>query len=136
MLLFDTGIFQRLLGLELSDFLFSNDFDIINKGSIAEQFAGLELIKNLSPYTSENLYFWSREKDRSQAEVDYVIQKKGKIVPIEVKSGKSGKMQSMFLFLSEKQSEYGIRTSLENFSKYDNIQVYPLYAIAILISKH
>jgi len=129
LLLLDTGIFQRLLNLELSDFLFSDDFEIINKGAIAEQFVGLELIKNSSPYTSENLYFWTREKEKSQAEVDYLIQSKGKIIPVEVKSGKSGKMQSMHLFLAKKQSEYGIRTSLENFTKYDNIQVYPLYAI-------
>jgi len=129
MLLLDTGIFQRLLNLELSDFLFSDDFEVINKGAIAEQFVGMELIKNSLPYAPENLYFWTREKEKSQAEVDYVIQKNGKIVPIEVKSGKSGKMQSMHLFLAEKQSEYGIRTSLENFTKYDNIRVFPLYAI-------
>ena len=132
MLLLDTGIFQRLLDLELSDFLFSDDFEVINKGSIAEQFVGLELIKNSSPYMPQNLYFWTREKAKSQAEVDYLVQKKGKIVPIEVKSGKSGKMQSMHLFLAEKQADYGIRTSLENFSKYDNIRVYPLYSIGNL----
>ena len=136
MLLLDTGIFQRLLNLELSDYLFSNDFEVINKGFIAEQFVGLELIKNSSPYTSENLYFWSREKEKSQAEVDYLIQIRGKIIPIEVKSGKSGKMQSMHLFLAEKQSEYGIRTSLENFSKYDHIRVYPLYAIGNVKTHH
>ena len=129
MLLLDTGIFQRLLDLQLSEILFSNDFDVINKGAIAEQFAGLELIKNSSPYTPENLYFWTREKERSQAEVDYLIQRNDKIIPIEVKSGKSGKMQSMHLFLAEKQAEYGIRTSLENFTEYNNIRVYPLYAI-------
>jgi len=129
MLLLDTGIFQRLLHLELSDFLFSSDLEVINKGFIAEQFVGLELIKNSSPYTPESLYFWTREKEKSQAEVDYIIQHKGKIIPIEVKSGKSGKMQSLHMFLAEKQLEYGIRTSLENFTKYDNIQVYPLYAI-------
>ena len=128
MLLIDTGIFQRLLGLHLSDFLLSSDFEVINKGSIAEQFVGLELIKNSSSYMPENLYFWTREKEKSQAEVDYVIQYNEKIIPIEVKSGKSGKMQSMHLFLSEKKTEYGIRISLENFIKYDNIQVYPLYA--------
>jgi predicted AAA+ superfamily ATPase len=129
MLLLDTGIFQRLLNLELSDFLFSNDFEVVNKGAIAEQFVGLELIKNSSPYSPENLYFWTRGKEKSQAEVDYITQSKGKIVPIEVKSGKSGKMQSMHLFLAEKKAEYGIRTSLENFTKYGNIRVHPLYAI-------
>ena len=128
MLLIDTGIFQRLLGLHLSDFLLSSDFEVINKGAIAEQFVGLELIKNSSPYMPENLYFWTREKEKSQAEVDYIIQHNEKIIPIEVKSGKSGKMQSMHLFLNEKKAEYGIRISLENFIKYDNIQVYPLYA--------
>lgn len=61
--------------------------------------------------------------------MDYLIQQKGTIIPIEVKSGKSGKMQSLHLFLKEKQVKYGIRTSLENFSEYDNIRVYPLYAI-------
>ena len=128
-ILLDTGIFQCLLGLQLSDILFSDNFDVINKGAIAEQFAGLELIKNSSPYMPANLYFWTREKDKSQAEVDYVIQKQEQIIPIEVKSGKSGSMQSMRLFLNEKQAEYGIRTSLENFSEYDKIRVYPLYAI-------
>ena len=129
MLLLDTGIFQRLLGLQLSDFLFSDDFEVINKGAIAEQFAGLELLKNSSPYMIDNLYFWTKESEKSQAEVDYVIQCNEKIIPIEVKSGKSGKMQSMHLFLAEKKSEYGIRTSLENFTQYNNIQVVPLYAI-------
>jgi len=135
MLLLDTGIFQRLLDLQLSEILFSNDFEVINKGAIAEQFAGLELLKNSSPYTPENLYFWTREKAKSQAEIDYLIQSNEKIIPVEVKSGKSGKMQSMHLFLSEKQSEYGIRTSLENFTKYDNIRVYPLYAIGNIKTK-
>ena len=129
MLLLDTGIFQRLLDLQLSELLFSDDFEVINKGAIAEQFAGLELIKNSSPYMPENLYFWTREKERSQAEVDYLIQRNGKIIPIEVKSGKQGKMQSLHLFMKEKQTAYGIRTSLENFAAYDRIKVIPLYSI-------
>ena len=135
MLLLDTGIFQRLSDLQLSEILFEEDFDVINKGAIAEQFAGLELLKNSSPYMSENLYFWTKEKEKSQAEVDYLIQKNDKIVPIEVKSGKSGKMQSMHLYIAEKQAQYGIRSSLENFCEYDKIKVYPLYAIGNISKK-
>ena len=129
MILLDTGIFQTILGLEIADLLLSNDFEVINKGAIAEQFVGLELIKSAPCYRSQNLYFWTREKTNSSAEVDYLIQKGEKIIPVEVKSGTSGKMQSMHLFLKEKKSEYGIRTSLENFGQYDKIKVYPLYAI-------
>ncbi|MDR3000215.1 MAG: AAA family ATPase [Fibromonadaceae bacterium] len=129
LILLDTGIFQRLLGLELSDILLSDTLSLINKGAIAEQYVGLELLKSASCYEQENLYFWSREKAKSNAEVDYVVQRGEKIIPIEVKSGSSGKMQSMRLFLEEKKSEYGIRSSLENFSFYDKIKVLPLYAI-------
>ncbi|MDR2233793.1 MAG: ATP-binding protein [Tannerella sp.] len=135
MLLLDTGIFQRLLGLQLSEILFADDFDVVNKGAIAEQFTGLELLKNSSPYIAENLYFWTREKEKSHAEVDYLIQQNELIVPVEVKSGKSGKMQSMHLFINEKQAKYGIRTSLENFCQYDKIKVIPLYAIGNVITK-
>jgi len=129
MILLDTGIFQSILGLEIADLLLSNDFEVINKGAIAEQFVGLELLKSASCYMPQNLYFWTREKANSSAEVDYLVQKGEKIIPIEVKSGKSGKMQSMHLFLNEKNAAYGIRTSLENFGQYDKIKVYPLYAI-------
>jgi predicted AAA+ superfamily ATPase len=129
----DTGIFQRLLGLKLSDMLFSNDFSMVNKGNIAEQMVGMELLKAASCYDQPQLYYWHREAKNSQAEVDYVIQLDEKIIPIEVKSGTSGKMQSLHLFMHEKQSEYGVRTSLENFAQYDRIKVYPLYAVGNVV---
>ncbi len=135
MLLLDTGIFQRLLGLQLAEILFGDDFDTINKGAIAEQYVGLELLKSASCYRQENLYFWHREAKSSNAEVDYVIQQKENIVPIEVKSGKKGSMQSLFLFLSEKKAPVGVRFSLENYSAYQNIQVYPLYAVSELFHR-
>jgi predicted AAA+ superfamily ATPase len=131
MLLLDTGILQRMLDLNLSDILLSNDFDLVNKGSIAEMFVGLELLKNSSCYLPQQLYYWQREQKNNHAEVDYIIQQGEKIIPIEVKSGTIGKMQSLHLFIKEKQAEYGIRTSLENFARYDKINVYPLYSIGI-----
>lgn len=129
-LLADTGIFQRLLGLRISDILLEGDFDMINKGAIAELAAGLELVK-AAPYSQrQELYYWQREARNSQAEVDYLVQRSSKIIPVEVKSGKKGSMQSLYIFLEEKKILNGIRTSLENFSKYDKIDVFPLYAIS------
>jgi uncharacterized protein len=52
------------------------------------------------------------------------------VVPVEIKSGSTGKMQSMYWFLEEKKAPRGIRLSLENFSAYDKILVVPLYAIS------
>ncbi|WP_069658704.1 ATP-binding protein [Arcticibacter eurypsychrophilus] len=134
MLLLDTGIFQRLRGLQITDILFEDDFDTINKGAIAEQYVGLELLKSSSCYRQENLYFWHREAKSSNAEVDYVIQQKDNIVPIEVKSGKKGSMQSLFVFMKEKKSLKGVRFSLENYSSYAKIQVFPIYAVAEAVS--
>ncbi len=131
-IVFDSGIFQRILGLELSDLLLKNDFNSINKGSIAELFVGLELMK-ISNKKNE-LYYWQRESKNSQAEVDYLVQKNATIIPIEVKSGTKGSMQSLFLFLHEKKIETGIRVSQENFSKYEKINVFPIYAVANILS--
>jgi predicted AAA+ superfamily ATPase len=133
MFLFDTGLFQRILGLNISDILLGNDIDVINKGSIAEIYVATELIKNAPCYSPYDLYYWQREKPQAKAQVDFLIQKNENIVPVEVKSGTIGKMQSLFLFMQEKHIKFGIRTSLENFSEYNNIKVIPLYAIGKVI---
>lgn len=129
LLLLDTGIFQRLLHLNIGELLSETDFDAINKGAIAEQYAGLELLKAASCYEQEELFYWHREAKSSNAEVDYVVQKSEQIIPIEIKSGQKGSMRSMNIFLEEKNAPYGVRCSLENYSKYEKILVIPLYAI-------
>ena len=135
LILYDTGIFQRIMGLDLADFLLSDKFEAINKGNVAEQFVGLELIKSTSCYQQPSLYYWHREAKNSNAEVDYVISNSQQVLPVEVKSGLKGSMQSLHLFMKEKNLKRGIRVSNENFSVYDNIEVYPLYAVAKLNSK-
>ena len=133
MLVYDTGIFQRIMGLDLADFLLSKKFDAINKGNVAEQFVGLELLKSESVYKNPSLYYWHRKAKNSNAEVDYVIPVSQHVVPIEVKAGTKGSMQSLFLFLQEKKGKRGVRISAENFSVYDAIEVYPLYAVENLL---
>ena len=131
-LLHDNGIFQKLSGLRLSELLIANNIDLLNKGNIAEAFAGVEMMKYANIYEKRQLYYWHREKRGSSAEVDYLIEHQGQVVPVEVKSGSSGKMQSMNRFLEERNSAFGIRLSLENFTAYDRICVIPLYAISNL----
>jgi len=131
-IVFDSGIFQRLMGLKLADVLLHNDFESINKGSIAELNVGLELVKSAPCYQRQSLYYWHREAKSSNAEVDYLIQQETNIVPIEVKAGTKGSMQSLNIFMDLKQSPIGIRVSQENFATYQNIEVYPLYAVANL----
>jgi hypothetical protein len=135
MLIFDTGVFQRLSGLSIPGVLFEESFDPVNKGNIAELFVGLELLKASSCYHHQDLYYWHREALNSNAEVDYLIQKDQEIIPIEVKSGTKGSMQSLYLFLKEKSRPYGIRFSLENFSSYGQIKSYPIYYVAEIVNR-
>lgn len=128
-LLLDTGIYQRVLGLDISSYIVSDFGSIINKGNLAELFVGLELIAHGSPRLHPELYYWHREARSSNAEVDYVISREGTVIPIEVKSGSRGQMQSLHIFLSERNLAQGIRISGENFSSYDKIKTFPLYAI-------
>jgi predicted AAA+ superfamily ATPase len=127
-LIFDTGIFQRVLGLDLSDLFLNEDFDAINKGNLSELFVGLELLKAESCYQKTDLYYWQREAKNSQAEVDYVVQFNNNILPIEVKAGTKGSMQSMYLFLKEKELSKGVRISIENYSIMERIRILPIYA--------
>jgi predicted AAA+ superfamily ATPase len=129
LLIFDTGIYQRILGLDVASLLLKDDIEVVNKGNIAELFVGLELLKSNDCYERTALYYWHREAKNSQAEVDYVIQNQDAIVPIEVKAGTKGAMQSMFLFMDEKKSDWGVRLSLENFTEFNQVKVMPLYAV-------
>jgi predicted AAA+ superfamily ATPase len=132
-ILLDSGIFQQIVGLRITDLLVADNIDILNKGSIAEAFVGVEFIKYSQDTEKKQLYYWHREKRGSNAEVDYLVEEGSQIVPIEIKSGTTGKMQSMNLFIAEKKSSKGIRISLENFSQYGKITVIPLYAVSNLI---
>ena len=130
LLIFDTGIYQRILGLDVASLLLKDDIEVINNGNIAELFVGLELLKSNDAYEKTALYYWHREAKNSQAEVDYVIQNQDFILPVEVKAGTKGAMQSMHLFMDEKKSRYGLRLSLENFTEYEKVKVLPLYAVS------
>lgn len=132
-LLYDTGIFQHILGLNIREYLVVEEMEMVNKGGLAEIYAGLELIKASSILEKPQLFYWHRTERGSNAEVDYVIRQGDEIVPVEIKSGYSGKMQSMRLFMKEKNLNRGIRSSLENFGRDGNIEIIPLYAISTLI---
>ncbi|MDR1802527.1 MAG: AAA family ATPase [Treponema sp.] len=132
----DTGLFLQILGLR-SEILPAADFSAVNRGSLAEIFCGLELIKAASCYKPLELFCWQRSANpgsaHGSAQVDFIVQKGSRIIPIEVKSGTQGGMQSLRLFMKEKNIKRGVRTSLENFGRSGDIDIYPLYAIGNIV---
>jgi len=117
------------MGLDLAEMIVEDYQEIINKGALVEVYTALELVSAGPFHKRPELFYWHREKRASNAEVDYVISNKGKIIPIEVKTGTKGQMQSMHLFLSERANHFGLRISAENFNQYDKIFTLPVYAV-------
>ena len=129
LLTFDTGVYLTECRLNAGELLAADVFDEMNKGAVVEMQTGLELIKYADPYTEADLFYWYRTG--ANAEVDYVIQRGDKIVPVEVKASGKGSMQSMRSFLKQHpDTPWGIRVSMENFTKYEDIRVYPVYAVS------
>ncbi|OGB83542.1 hypothetical protein A3F66_05945 [candidate division TM6 bacterium RIFCSPHIGHO2_12_FULL_32_22] len=126
----DVALAQSLLGLNLGEWLIDPDQQFVNKGEIVEAFIGQEILAYSNPIQKKQLYYWLRAERTSQAEVDYITNIKQDIIPIEVKSGAGSTLKSMRIFLETHElSKTGIRFSTQNYSAYENIFSYPLYAV-------
>ena len=75
----------------------------------SEQFVGQHLLYSQPCFVRPELFFWMREKRSSNAEVDYVISMGTKIIPIEVKAGRTGTLKSLQVFLNAKGQKMGVR---------------------------
>jgi len=91
----DIGLMSNLNGFYSDRTISKQKLIAAFSGKMAEQFVGQEI----RAATHENLYYWSRDARSSSAETDYLIEKEGEILPIEVKSGKSGSLKSLHLLL-------------------------------------
>lgn len=105
----DVGLMAHMTGISrITDKqILSNEF--INKGRLAEQFIAQHLLFISPSYERPVLHYWLREKKSSNAEVDFLIQHQGKVVPIEVKAGKTGSMKSLLRFIQEKNASLAVR---------------------------
>jgi len=131
LILLDVAITQTLLGNQLKDWLLSPHQQYVNKGQIVESFVGQEIISYTDPRRPAELFYWQSGPRSTAAEVDYVFSKDQLVIPIEVKSDKGTSLKSMRRFLeSHQQSPFGVRFSTHNYSVYDQIHSYPLYAVA------
>lgn len=133
LLFLDIGLCKYSSDLDAQIYL-NNDFVLLNKGALAEQFVGQELLAYRENYRESSLYYWEREKAGSSAEIDFVININHQIYPLEVKSGKTGRLKSLQVFMREKKSSLGIRVSEHplTLDAEKNILSVPLYLISEL----
>ena len=146
----DSGLLLRILDMDLGSaqqltelIIAGTAEDLVNKGGLAEMVLGWELVKYNNPRSQHDLYYWENTAEGTRSEVDYIIARNMKVLPIECKAGISGKMKSLRVFMRQKHLTDAIRCSLENFSLLENedkkdenalrrIAINPLYAISTL----
>ncbi len=127
-LFLDVGLMQHVCGLDAT-IATATDFLAINTGAVAEQFVEQELLAYSPAYEETALFFWQREQRNSQAEVDYLISIDGKVIPVEVKAGKTGRLRSLKQFMTDYDCPLGVRISQASVSFQHGTLSVPLYAI-------
>jgi uncharacterized protein len=123
----DIGLLHYLLGFDWRSISGEEDLTDICDGRFAEQFVGQELIAHRSESVRYQLHYWDRPKKGSDAEVDYVIERNGLPVPLEVKSGVRGKLRSMRQYNLELSPKEAFVLSQRNSEKLENMALVPLY---------
>jgi hypothetical protein len=149
----DSGLLLRILDMdlggarELTDVILAGTVEeLVNKGGLAEMVLGWEIVKYNNPRSQHELYYWENTAEGARSEVDYIIARNLKVLPVECKASVNGKMKSLYEFMRQKNLTDAVRCSLENLSeiKYrdskDNgalrqVKIIPLYAISNLYDK-
>jgi predicted AAA+ superfamily ATPase len=129
----DVALSQAVLGLDLESWFLNPMQQFVNKGELVEAFVGQEILAYANAHAKKQLFYWQRNAPSSSAEVDYLIQKGEKIIPVEVKSGSGKTLRSLHQFLeSHPHVLFGIRFSIQNYSRHEKIESFPLYAVAAI----
>lgn len=116
----DLGLLCAKKELVANDILYMmeelNDF----KGGMAENYVNVQL--SINGYST---YYWESERG---AEIDFVIQRDGKLIPIEVKSADNTRAKSLRVYMDRFEPEYAIKLSAKNFGMEEGKKTVPLYA--------
>jgi len=122
-LFLDVGLMSSICGLNLLDFVKSEDVILVNSGAVCEQFIGQHLLFSRYFYQEPELHYWVREKKGASSEIDYLIADGPNIIPVEIKAGKTGSLKSMHMFIKEKKSPLGLRFCSDIPSLFNNESV-------------
>ncbi len=121
----DIGLHGALSGLEATTLVQGSEFFMQYKGALTEQY----VLQELMCMGNIEIHYWT--PDESRAEIDFVVQCKGEVIPIEVKAEKHLKAKSIGIYVKQNNPHHVIRTSLAPFQKGDIVTDIPLYALAV-----
>jgi uncharacterized protein len=103
----DIGLVNYQIGMR-AELAMMNDINAAYHGQIGEQIVGQTLLA-MNTRRNENLHYWYREQRGATSEVDYLMVINNQLVPVEVKSGKTGTLRSLHNFMDESGSDFSLR---------------------------
>lgn len=121
--LLDVGLLAAMSELDVKTILDGNAIFVEFKGALTEQYVLQQLIAD-TEYTP---YYYSETK--SEGEINFLIQKEGNIVPIEVKAEENLKAKSLRVYCDKFKPRMAIRTSMSNYREQDWMVNVPLYVL-------
>jgi predicted AAA+ superfamily ATPase len=105
----DVGLMAHMTGITRITADQIRELAFVNRSRLAEQFIAQHLLFRGPSWERPVLHYWLREGRGTNAEVDFLVQSKGTVVPVEVKAGKSGSMKSLLRFVQEKGVPLAVR---------------------------
>ena len=126
----DAGLMNYRLGLR-EELLQMHDLNDCYRGQLAEQVVGQTL---LTLFSKDKIAYWYRDVKGASSEIDFIIQHKGSIIAIEVKSGKKGRLRSLQIFMNESKQRIAFRIysgayKVENVEYLDKSGHYKLISL-------
>ena len=119
----DVGLLGAMTDLQADTIIDGNRIFEEFKGAITEQYV-LQQFKTIKDLP---VFYWSNETSR--AEIDFVIQIKSDVVPVEVKAERNLQAKSLKVYMEKFKPNYAIRTSMADYKKTDNLIDLPLYTL-------
>lgn len=117
----DVGLLTMMSGMAQQTILSAHEVDNSFLGVLAENYVAQAFASKAYP-----LFYW---KNENTAELDFILQLNGRVVPVEVKKGVRTKSISMQMFTKKYDAPFAIRISKKHFGFENNIKSVPLYAV-------
>ncbi|MCK4879913.1 MAG: ATP-binding protein [Bacteroidales bacterium] len=122
----DVGLLGAMGDIDVRTLLEGNVIFQEFEGALTEQYVLQQLLTD--PELA--IFYWSA--DRSTAEIDFLVQYSGRVIPVEVKAEENLRAKSLRFFCQKYDTQTAIRTSMSDYREESWMTNLPLYAIHLL----
>lgn len=118
----DVGLMSAMNKISKEVMIMGNELFSSYRGALTEQYVCQQLYGKV-----DFIYYWSA--DNSRGEIDFLIQNKDRILPIEVKAEENLRAKSLAAFVAKYPGLHALRFSMSDYREQQWLTNVPLYAI-------